>query len=69
MSPLHERAKENLRGCRVLVAMAGNGGVGNNVMVALLAIAREAPLIDLDLFGVAERLHGKEGIELIEVLG
>jgi tRNA A37 threonylcarbamoyladenosine dehydratase len=66
---LLDRAKENLRGCRVLVAMAGNGGVGNNVMVALLAIAREATLIDLDLFGVAERLHGKEGIELIEVVG
>jgi ATP-binding protein involved in chromosome partitioning len=69
MSPLLERAKENLRGRRVLVAMAGNGGVGNNVMVALLAIARKAPLIDLDLFGVAERSHGKEGIKPIEVVG
>jgi type II secretory pathway predicted ATPase ExeA len=62
MNPLLERAKENLRDRRVLVAMTGNGGVGNNVMVALLAIAREAPMIDLDLFG-------EEGIELIEVLG
>jgi CO dehydrogenase nickel-insertion accessory protein CooC1 len=69
MSPLREWAKENLRGRRVLVAMAGNGGVGKNAIATLLAIAREAPLIDLDLFGVAERLHGKEGIELIEVLG
>jgi hypothetical protein len=49
--------------------MAGNGGVGNNVMVALLAVAREAPLRDLDLFGVAERSHGKEGIKPIEVVG
>jgi hypothetical protein len=69
MSLLLDQAKENLRGCRVLVAMAGNGGVGNNVMVALLAIARKAPLIDLDLFGVAERLHGKKGIKPIEVVG
>jgi hypothetical protein len=68
MSPLRERAKENLRGRRVLVAMAGNGGVGDNVMVALLAIARESPLIDLDLFGVAERSHGKESIKPIDVV-
>jgi ATPases involved in chromosome partitioning len=59
--------------------MAGKGGVGKSVVAALLAIVRKAPLIDLDLFGmaapklfgVAGKLHevGKEGIEPIKVGG
>jgi len=79
MRPLLERARENMRGRRVLAVMAGKGGVGKSVISALLATARKAPLIDLDLFGmavpklfgVAGRLHevGKEGIESIEVGG
>jgi len=79
MRPLFERARENLRNRRVLAVMAGKGGVGKSVIAAFLAIVKKAPLIDLDLFGmaapklfgVAGRLHevGKEGIEPIEVGG
>jgi len=76
MRPLLERARENLRGRRVLAVMAGKGGVGKSAIAALLAIAKKAPLIDLDLFGMAApkffgmagRLHkvGRDGIEPIE---
>jgi ATP-binding protein involved in chromosome partitioning len=40
MRPLLERARENLRGRRVLAVMAGKGGVGKSVIDTLLATAR-----------------------------
>lgn len=79
MRPLLEAARGRLSDRRVIAVVAGKGGVGKSIVAALLALKRRAPLVDLDLFGMAVprlfgltgRLHevGKEGIEPLQVGG